>query len=876
MESVYKNLHPYPYHKDQTPYGYRPHHYPGYDGIAPQMYMNSSRRPTAHGYIPWGSNYGCASPVPYHGCCNHSHWQQHYPWSSPYPNIPSYPCPGSCHPYPPLQFMPPGYPVEPQYEYEKNIPGIHHCCGCPNHPLHPAEQKNVRIEEAEPDGEKANQGASLWLPPDRGSNKLGPNENRKPVDAELIYPLDLNKLSSSRQPGHEVRTDPKPVDDAERQHFPYPVVWIPYMPDQMENKEHKVDSPVAKSKSPLQLEGKDVDQIASQAKDIPVTDAAKNRDKENHKTDNPQAGCISPRAKDIPVKQIEQQADSRVSKGQETNSCVKISTEAGEKKLDNGEEKSTKDQPKSSKLPPVCLRVEPLRKSKSTNGSSRSPSPPSKKDASNKTSNEETKAPNSSIDKKEDDIIQKQAKADVNITKNVDHKGDVIDQKEANVDAGITKNVEVAQEKIQQGESGNTIDEIPVSALQEVSKGNSDDNSKESQEVAKSKLENNPNVEIQTSCEPVDELVNDQSGNAKFAEEQPDLSSKRKLSEDEAAVILQAAYRGFEVRRWDPIKKLKQIAEVQNQIPEVEHHIKSMESSSSGTESKSKQRSIIGETIMNLLLKLDTIQGLHPSIRDIRKSVVRELVNLQEQLDMKGADASESAPANDHESLAKPSKTNPPEDVLADEDNNINKYAHNPETSEATLTVSESFDEAQKKNETAHIINDADCQSKIAPTLESENLGSSAAEESALSSNNGTPTSSPAANQIQTNRVSDIDEHGEEVAGEYQEGEGREKENRKLMEENERLREMVAAAMKSGEEQAAAMAALRGRVKELEKRAWKKKKGMKMKMRRQGTMKKKAYELVDDIKQTVCIGQRDRILSGQTRWCAYNTTIYTR
>ncbi|XVF73095.1 hypothetical protein PTKIN_Ptkin12aG0173700 [Pterospermum kingtungense] len=37
--------------------------------------------------------------------------------------------------------------------------------------------------------------------------------------------------------------------------------------------------------------------------------------------------------------------------------------------------------------------------------------------------------------------------------------------------------------------------------------------------------------------------------------------------------------------------------------------------------------------IMNLLLKLDTIQGLHSSVRDARKSLVRELMALQEKLD---------------------------------------------------------------------------------------------------------------------------------------------------------------------------------------------------------------------------------------------------
>ncbi|GAB2248467.1 hypothetical protein Droror1_Dr00008349 [Drosera rotundifolia] len=45
-----------------------------------------------------------------------------------------------------------------------------------------------------------------------------------------------------------------------------------------------------------------------------------------------------------------------------------------------------------------------------------------------------------------------------------------------------------------------------------------------------------------------------------------------------------------------------------------------------------KERVILGETIMKLLLKMDTIQGLHWSLRDMRKSVAKGLVGLQEEL----------------------------------------------------------------------------------------------------------------------------------------------------------------------------------------------------------------------------------------------------
>ncbi|KAF8413270.1 hypothetical protein HHK36_001246 [Tetracentron sinense] len=61
----------------------------------------------------------------------------------------------------------------------------------------------------------------------------------------------------------------------------------------------------------------------------------------------------------------------------------------------------------------------------------------------------------------------------------------------------------------------------------------------------------------------------------------------------DAAVRIQSACRGFEVRKWQPMKKLRQLTRIRAQVDE----------------------------------------GLHPSLRDIRKSVARELIFLQEKLD---------------------------------------------------------------------------------------------------------------------------------------------------------------------------------------------------------------------------------------------------
>lgn len=107
---------------------------------------------------------------------------------------------------------------------------------------------------------------------------------------------------------------------------------------------------------------------------------------------------------------------------------------------------------------------------------------------------------------------------------------------------------------------------------------------------------------------------------------------RRVLSDADAAVVIQSVYRGYLVRKSEPLKKLRQIDEVSKEVTNVKDRIEAFEDSSN-LQIDDKEKLAIGETIMRLLLKLDTIQGLHPSLREIRKSLARELVTLQEKLD---------------------------------------------------------------------------------------------------------------------------------------------------------------------------------------------------------------------------------------------------
>ncbi|KAK4415886.1 BAG family molecular chaperone regulator 6 [Sesamum alatum] len=627
----------YPYQKDQVNYG--PHYYPGTEAVPIPMYVNPVRPPPVnHQFWPWGGNYGYVPPVACHGCCNHTYFPNHYAWGSPYSYVPPVHCPGTYPPFPVQYVPPPSYAMEqPRYEYEKTVPGDHHCCGCPNHLSHQKGQKNVRIEEEETDRERGKNDSRVpcqlknrpypivWLPPDyRNDEEHGKVNNSEGVkDGSLDvqphgnhgktveqqpgfwngwYPLDLKNLVSSKPRGDRERNHT--LQDDGKRSFPFPLLWIPYKAGQQDEEGNNVNG--ANMKQSLG---------SQQASGGGELNSIINGDKIG--------GQSSPRAKDIPVREVKQQEDKGItsSKDKERDPSVKGSVaDNGVVKLDNGEKKDPKDgakrksasPPKSPKLPPVCLRVDPLPRRKSASGSSRSPSPPGDKLNPDKSSNKSSKAHNPSESKEPDNIHQDEFKEDKGKkTIEVDGKTSQRKSADANVEPRIVvplKSEETSINKREEKPEEENISQKQAETEAAVTKGHTED-----AESARGKNEGTSRAE-EVGADAVKE------------------SSKTKLSEEEAAVIIQSAYRGFDIRRWEPIKKLKQIAKVREQIAEVKHLIQAMESSPD-SQGNSKQRNIIAETIMGLLLKLDTVQGLHPSIREVRKSVVRELVSLQEKLD---------------------------------------------------------------------------------------------------------------------------------------------------------------------------------------------------------------------------------------------------
>lgn len=394
---MYMNMQSYPH---QDPLHYRPR---CYSGMEP-------RPPMSYGCWPWGSNYGYAAPGACHGCSNHAYMP--VAWGSPFSHVPQHHCPGN-YPYIPAQYMPPPpYNVmeHPRYEYEKNVPMEHHCCGCPNHhPLYPKEQKTARIEEEEPERERERESRKndsliplqiknspypiVWLPPDyKEHGKVQNAEGRKDASRDVKVredektagqqppslkgwlPVDLNNVLSSKKRGDGEENVPQ---DGGKQNFQFPLFWIPYKPDDMEHESHKVKD--VNLKPSLELEkGSDGEQ------------------KFHVNRGNVGDQTVS-RVKDIPVKEAEQLMgkESSIIQEKERDTSVRDRTDKGEKKIETVDKvpptEGSKRKPKSSKLPPVCLRVDPLPRKKSANGKLRSPSPPGDKQKLEVKSNEASK-----------------------------------------------------------------------------------------------------------------------------------------------------------------------------------------------------------------------------------------------------------------------------------------------------------------------------------------------------------------------------------------------------------------------------------------------------------------------------------------------------
>ncbi|KAI9125856.1 hypothetical protein K1719_003274 [Acacia pycnantha] len=99
-------------------------------------------------------------------------------------------------------------------------------------------------------------------------------------------------------------------------------------------------------------------------------------------------------------------------------------------------------------------------------------------------------------------------------------------------------------------------------------------------------------------------------------------------SRSDSALKIQKALRGFLVR-----KSLKKIAAISNEVNQIERRILDHETIEL-IRRDSRERLRISETLMNLLLRLDSVTSVDFGVRGCRKSVIKKTIALQEKLDL--------------------------------------------------------------------------------------------------------------------------------------------------------------------------------------------------------------------------------------------------
>ncbi|KGN45704.1 BAG family molecular chaperone regulator 6 [Cucumis sativus] len=631
MIPMYRYMDSNPFQKSTTPFTYQ---YPSMETIPSYSMMD----PTKSCMPPHdsGRNYWhCGYPMPSYSCCNSGNFlpgccnfrPSHLP-VPPHQHMHCYggypPCPEPYY----VRYVPPThYNVEqPRYEFDKSMMRNRHCCGCPNS-LCGQNQKGencVKIEEEKPDSQRKgslvpfqlgnNQPPIVWIPPDHvGSEKerepsetgngkqekerrgLNLTENLKSLQQapKLCsgWPLsDLSRLGSFLPDAAgmgDQSVQNKQQEDIKKE-FPFPVIWMPAFGREEAARKADVqnlDAPARPSDEPFNA-----------GKLVP-TNMLK---KDDATSEGPE---VVKTVNQINIPEMDMIHKTEDTKKNKERRCIPVeavkNNEEKEELSRNNVKGRSSSSPKKSRLPPVCLRVDPPAKKKNGNGSSRSSSPQS---TAVKGSSQLDSKINNVTGEPDGEKIIKTVEVKTHETPDGNHQVD----KESVSSTGEPLSLPT-QSKSQEKSADKLCKEEEESHREEY--GEKD------KAISKASPE-----------KAVDERLEVSSGGS--AQEEGKLE-KPNLSDNEAAVLIQSAYRGYGVRKWELLKKMKQLVEVRQKVIEVQNRVKALELAPQDE----KEQLFVGEMIMRLLLKLDTIQGLHPSIREFRKSLAKELVALEEKLD---------------------------------------------------------------------------------------------------------------------------------------------------------------------------------------------------------------------------------------------------
>lgn len=114
---------------------------------------------------------------------------------------------------------------------------------------------------------------------------------------------------------------------------------------------------------------------------------------------------------------------------------------------------------------------------------------------------------------------------------------------------------------------------------------------------------------------------------------EPKLARSRFEGRDEdAASYIQRRYRGHRVRSVSPLRQLRVIRDVRDRYKEFQEMACKPEFLEKARANKMEQLKF-EESIMKEVLKLDSLEGVLPGVRDLRKATARDLLKLQDVVD---------------------------------------------------------------------------------------------------------------------------------------------------------------------------------------------------------------------------------------------------
>nr|CAB3449526.1 unnamed protein product [Digitaria exilis] len=635
--------------------------------------MDSPFRPPTYGAWPYNVGMHCRHPSEFHCCCNHTYPPDHYSFKPPLPQ--ELPPPHLYYhgPFPqhanafPSQFFPPHpYPVDQMpYGYDKLKS---HCCGCPNHVCHGAEKGNMKIEEERPDVKLENEHKDadsgsiihhpnnqfpfIWRPAasiqgkENGKHyKLSPHlvNGWAPMSRKMTGDVEQreqdNQLNvwapmSCKRTGDVTNQE----QNQGKEQFHLPIVWMPAeydepkqkakdmkMEEASRNSEEAPRSPKIKiiplswfdnnghhDQKPATRDGSGdhTDRAVNSQLAVPehqdgltVEESPKSTPAVPKKVNDDERKPARENYKAIPVMPEKEIGEKKAS----TYRTIPVMKESDQK---NTGMSGKKEVAKASNVDKV---EDPFPRKKSGNGS-RSPSPPTRKDGDTaKKDVKEAQGQNlEHYDARHTTVSEAEEKSPNEMKKGTSPSNDTVQA--ASVEHSCEEEVPTSKHDDKVQASGTTI-------------GTQENAGAES--LQGDAVQENAGAESFKGC---DQRQNEDMTVVKNEAAKDEARTFRSnLSEPDAAVRIQSAYRGYDVRRWQPLDKLREIRNVYEQMQGVKKQLRCIEDTCK--KPTEKEQVAIGETIMNFLLKLDTIQGLHPSVREARKSVARELVSLQEKLD---------------------------------------------------------------------------------------------------------------------------------------------------------------------------------------------------------------------------------------------------